>query len=461
MSDRPRVVVVGCGFGGLAAVRALSRAEVEITLVDRTNHHLFQPLLYQVAAASLTAPAVAAPARHVLRREMARGNLTVLQAEVRAVDAAAREIRLDDGARLPYDHLIVAAGATHSYFGHDEWAPFAPGLKTLADAFDIRARVIGAFERAERCSDAAEREAWLSFVVIGGGPTGVEMAGTLVEMARHTLVREFRHIDSRRARVLLLEGGPRLLASFVPAQSAQARAQLERLGVEVRTGCTVTRIDADGVACERRDGDTTETESLAARTVIWAAGVAASPIGRQLADAAGLVPDRAGRVPVAPDLSLPGHPEISVIGDLAAARSHRPQGEPKAVPGVSPAAKQMGRAAAANVLRRLRGEPARAFVYADYGNLATIGRRAAVVDLDVPGLGALRFSGYLAWLFWLFAHIYFLIGFRNRLLVLVEWAWAYWTFERNARVVAEPPAAPALPSRRAAEPPPAPPQGHA
>lgn len=435
---RPRVLVVGCGFGGLATVRALSRAAVEITLVDRTNHHLFQPLLYQVAAASLTAPAIAAPIRHILRREMARGNLTVLQAEAVAIDAAARAVQLNDGARLPYDHLIVAAGATHSYFGHDAWSAFAPGLKTLADAFDIRARVIHAFERAEASADAAEREACLNFVVIGGGPTGVEMAGTLVEMARHTLVREFRHIDSRRARVVLLEGGPRVLASFVEAQSAQARALLERLGVEVRTGCQVTRIDADGV-CYADQGEGGAVRQLASRTVIWAAGVAAVPLGRALAAIAGTAPDRAGRVPVAPDLSLPGNPEISVIGDLAAALSHRKGAEPRPVPGVSPAAKQMGRCAAANMLRRLRGAPTRAFVYADYGNLATIGRRAAIVDLGVPGLGALRFGGYPAWLFWLFAHIYFLIGFRNRLLVLVEWAWAYWTFERNARVVAEPP----------------------
>ena len=441
---RPRVLVVGCGFGGLAAVRALSRAAVEITLVDRTNHHLFQPLLYQVAAASLTAPAIAAPIRHILRREMARGNLTVLQAEVVAIDGAARAVQLRDGGRLTYDHLIVAAGATHSYFGHDEWAAFAPGLKTLADAFDIRARVIHAFERAEASTDAAEREACLNFVVIGGGPTGVEMAGTLVEMARHTLVREFRRIDSRRARVVLLEGGPRVLPAFVEAQSAQTRALLERLGVEVRTGCKVTHIDAGGVRFEAPGSDGT-AQFLASRTVIWAAGVAASPLGSALAALAGTVPDRAGRVPVQPDLSLAGHPEVSVIGDLASARSHCPGAEPRAVPGVSPAAKQMGRCAAANVLRRLRGEPTRAFAYADYGNLATIGRRAAVVDLDVPGLGALRFGGYLAWLFWLFAHIYFLIGFRNRLLVLVEWAWAYWTFERNARVVAEPRPAPAPP----------------
>lgn len=443
---RPHVVVVGCGFGGLSAVRALARAAVEITLVDRTNHHLFQPLLYQVAAASLTAPAIAAPIRHVLRREISRGKLTVLQAEVVDVDAAWREVVLHDGVRIAYDHLIVAAGATHSYFGHDDWAAVAPGLKTLADAFDIRARVIHAFESAERCQgddadSAAERAAWLSFVVIGAGPTGVEMAGTLIEMARHTLAREFRRIDSRKARVVLLEGGERVLASFVTTQSQQARAQLERLGVEVRTGCTVTHIDARGVRFEAaaKGAGPAQTHAIESRTVIWAAGVAASPLGRRLAAATGAALDRAGRVGVEPDLSLAGHPEISVIGDLAAAKSHRGEGPPTTVPGVSPAAKQMGRAAAANVLRRVRGETPQAFVYTDYGNLATIGRRAAVVDLDAPLLGALRFSGYPAWVFWLFAHIYFLIGFRNRLLVLAEWAWAYWTFERNARVVAEAP----------------------
>ena len=442
---RPRVLVVGCGFGGLAAVRTLSREPVEITLVDRTNHHLFQPLLYQVAAASLAAPAVAAPIRHVLRREMARGNLTVLQAEVVAIDAAARAVRLHDGEQLAYDHLIVAAGATHSYFGHDDWAAFAPGLKTLSDAFDIRARVIRAYERAERSTDAAEREACMSFVVIGAGPTGVEMAGTLVEMARHTLVREFRRIDSRRARIVLLEGGPRVLAAFVEAQSAQARRQLERLGVEVRTGCTVTHIGAEGVRFVEAGSAGAASQFLASRTVIWAAGVAAAPLGRALAAIAGVAPDRAGRVPVLPDLGLAGHPEISVIGDLAAASSHRAGAAPRTVPGVSPAAKQMGRCAANNVLRRLRGQATLAFVYADWGNLATIGRRAAVVELDVTPLGALRFGGLFAWWFWLFAHIYFLIGFRNRLLVLVEWAWAYWTFERSARVVAEPASTPPPP----------------
>lgn len=441
MSGGTRVVVIGCGFGGLEAVRALAKADVEVTLVDRTNHHLFQPLLYQVATAGLSAPAISAPIRHVLRRQIGRGRLTVLQAAVTDIDAARQQVVLDDGGALPYDHLIVAAGATHSYFGRDDWAAHAPGLKTLADAFEIRARVIGAFERAERCEDPAQRDPWLTFAVIGAGPTGVEMAGTMSEIARHTLPDEFRRIDSRRARVVLIEGAERVLGAFVPSLSEKAREQLARLGVEVRTGCKVTAIDAEGVTFERRGGDTVLTERLPARTVVWAAGVAASPLGRALAAGTGAPLDRAGRVIVAPDLSVPGHPEISVIGDLAAAKSHGP-GEAKPVPGVSPAAKQMGRVAAANLLRRLRGEPTKPFRYIDYGNLATIGRRAAVVDLAVPPFGALRFSGYFAWLFWLLAHIYFLIGFRNRLIVLLDWAWAYWTHERNARVVAQPPTAP-------------------
>ena len=385
-AERPRVIVIGCGFGGIEAVRALSKAAVEITVVDRTNHHLFQPLLYQVATAGLSAPAVSAPIRHALRKEMRRGNLTILQGEVTAIDAVRRRVVLDrsdeaDAAdTLAYDHLIVASGSTHSYFGHPDWEAHAPGLKTLADAFAIRAKVIGAFEQAERCTDPAARE---------------------------------------------------------PARAAE---QLARLGVDLRTGCKVTGIDADGVTYETRDGAATASHRLAAKTVIWAAGVAATPLGRSLGAATGATVDRAGRVVVEPDLSLPDHPEIAVIGDLAAALSHGP-GEPKPVPGVSPGAKQMGRTAAKNLLRRLRGEPTQAFRYIDYGNLATVGRKAAVVDLGVPGFGALRFSGLLAWLFWLFAHIYFLIGFRNRLTVMVDWAWAYVTYERSARVVAQPPAA--------------------
>ena len=442
---RPRVVIVGCGFGGLEATRALSKAPVEITLIDRTNHHLFQPLLYQVATAGLSGPAISAPIRHTLRREMRRGNLTILQAEAIGIDAAARRVQLDGDQTLDYDHLIVAAGVTHSYFGHDDWAAHAPGLKTLADAFAIRSRVIGAFEHAERCTDVAEREPWMTFVVIGAGPTGVEMAGTMAEIAHHTLPKEFRRIDSTRARVVLIEGSDRVLGSFVPQLSKRAHEQLRALGVDVRLLCKVTRIDADGIDYETRSGDAQQTHRLASKTVIWAAGVAGSPIGRSLAASAGAMLDRAGRVIVQPDLSLTAHPEIAVIGDLASAMS-APQdprnGKPTAVPGVSPAAKQMGRAAANNLLRRLAGAPTLPFRYVDYGNLATVGRKAAVVDLTVPWWGKLRFSGLPAWLFWLFAHIYFLIGFRNRFVVMLDWAWAYWTYERSARVVAQPPTAP-------------------
>ena len=443
-APRPRVLVIGCGFGGIEAVRALSKAPVEITLVDRTNHHLFQPLLYQVATAGLSAPAVSAPIRHALRREMARGNLTILKAEVRTIDVAARTVSLDAGETIGWDQLIVAAGATHGYFGHDEWQRDAPGLKTLADALNIRARVIGAFESAERATVEAERDAWLSFVVIGGGPTGVEMAGTMSEIAQHTLSREFRRIDPKRARVILLEGSPRILGSFVAKQSEIARRQLERLGVDVRTESKVTAIDGEGV-----DYDSAKSggsERIAARTVIWAAGVAASPLGAELARSGGATLDRAGRVVVAPDLSLPGHPDVWVVGDLAAALSHGPKGTTP-VPGVSPAAKQMGRAAAANIVRRLAGQSTLAFRYRDYGNLATVGRKAAIVELAVPPFGTLRFSGLAAWLFWLFAHIYFLIGFRNRLMVMTDWAWAYFTYQRGARVVAEPASAPAPPPR--------------
>ena len=437
---RPRVLIIGCGFGGIAAVRALSKAAVEITLVDRTNHHLFQPLLYQVATAGLSAPAVSAPIRHVLRRQMSHGNLTILKAEVQAIDVAARTATLDGGGTIAWDHLVVAAGATHGYFGHDEWQRHAPGLKTLADAFEIRGRVIGAFESAERAGTDAERCAWLTFVVIGGGPTGVEMAGTMSEIAQHTLSREFRRIDPKRARVVLLEGSPRILASFVARQSEGARAQLERLGVDVRTESKVTAIDAESVTYE--SGHSGGSERIATRTVIWAAGVAASPLGAELVRGSGASLDRAGRVVVAPDLSLPGHPEVSVVGDLAAALSPGPKGTTP-VPGISPAAKQMGRAAAANILRRIDGQPTLAFRYRDYGNLATVGRKAAVVELAVPPFGTLRFGGLPAWLFWLFAHIYFLIGFRNRLMVMVDWAWAYFTYERGARVVAEPVSSPA------------------
>ncbi|MEP6790072.1 MAG: NAD(P)/FAD-dependent oxidoreductase, partial [Ramlibacter sp.] len=346
---------------------------------------------------------------------------------------------LADGGALPYDHLVVAAGATHSYFGRDDWAPFAPGLKTLDDAFEIRRRILLAFEAAEKESDEAARRAWLTFVVIGAGPTGVELAGTLAEIARHTLAGEFRRIDPASATILLLEGGARVLQAMPPDLSHKAQQQLEKLGVEVRLNSRVTAIDSTGLGVENT-GSLRQTDvssyRIDSRCVMWAAGVAASPLGRRLAQATGAQADRAGRVIVQPDLSLPGHPEISVVGDLAAATSHMAGQDPRPVPGVSPGAKQMGRAAAANILRRIGGQPTQPFRYMDYGNLATIGRNSAVVDLASP-VGHFKFSGYFAWLFWLFAHIYFLIGFRNRIVVLIDWASAYWSKQRYARVITD------------------------
>lgn len=433
---RPHVVIVGCGFGGLEAARKLERADVDVTVIEKTNHHLFQPLLYQVATAGLAAPSIAAPVRTLFRRQP---RITTLLGEVGAIDPVARAVQLTNGTRVGYDHLIVAAGATHSYFGHDEWAPLAPGLKTLADAFEIRRRVLLSFETAETEPDPERRRALLTFAVIGAGPTGVEMAGTLAEIARHTLAGEFRRIDPGSAQVLLIEGGPRVLQAMPETLSRKAREQLERLGVDVRLDARVTAIDAEGLEVQSgggADGAPATRYRIDSRCVVWAAGVAASPLGRMLAEATGAECDRAGRVKVEPDLSLAGHPEISVVGDLAAALSHAPGKPPKPVPGVSPGAKQMGRAAAANILRRIAGQPTQPFRYRDYGNLATIGRNSAVVDLGTP-FGPLRFSGRLAWLFWLFAHAYFLIGFRNRIVVMMDWASAYWSFQRHARVVAD------------------------
>ena len=432
----PRIVVVGCGFGGLEAARTLQDAAVDITLVERTNHHLFQPLLYQVATAGLSAPAIAAPVRHLFRNQL---NVTTLLGEVTAIDVQSRQVLLDDGPAIGYDHLIVAVGATHSYFGHDDWAPFAPGLKTLDDAFEIRRRILLAFEAAEKEPDPAQRDAWLTFAVIGGGPTGVEMAGTLAEIARHTLAGEFRRIDPASATILLIEGTSRVLQAMPADLSQRAREQLEKLGVQVRLDSRVVAIDGTGLEVVHSAAPGSETAAsyrIESRCVIWAAGVAASPLGRQLAQSTGAQLDRAGRVLVQPDLSLPGHPEISVIGDLAAVHSHAPGRQSLPVPGVSPAAKQMGRTAADNILRRLAGQPTLQFRYRDYGNLATIGRNAAVVDLTSP-LGHFKFSGHFAWLFWLFTHIYFLIGFRNRVVVLMDWASAYLSKQRYARVVTD------------------------
>jgi NADH dehydrogenase len=409
--SRRHVVVVGGGFGGLWAVRALAGAPVRVTLLDRTNHHLFQPLLYQVATAGLSAPDIAAPLRHILRGQR---NVTVLMAEVERVEPAANRLHCRGGSVVDYDYLVLASGATHAYFGHEDWAPDAPGLKTLDDALAIRRRVLSAFEAAEREDDAGAREAWLSFVVIGGGPTGVELAGTLAEIARHTLRKEFRRSEPRHAQVHLVEAGPRVLAAMAAPLSESARRQLEKLGVQVHTGHPVTGIDAQGV----RIGE----ERLPARTVLWAAGVAASPLAQGL----GAPLDRAGRVPVAPDLCVPGCGNVFVVGDLA--QAWREDGRP--VPGVAPAAKQMGRHAAQSIRARLAGEPAKPFRYRDYGNLATIGRMAAVVEY-----GKLRLSGVVAWWFWLWIHLFFLIGFRNRLVVMIEWAWSYFSYQRGARII--------------------------
>ena len=410
MTIPAHVVIIGGGFAGLWAARALRDAPVRITLLDRGNHHLFQPLLYQVATAGLSAPNIAAPLRHILRKQK---NVTVLLGEVAGIAPDEKCVRLGDGRTLDYDRLLLASGATHAYFGHDDWAPHAPGLKTLDDALEIRRRILTAFERAEAEDDPERRAAWLTFAIVGGGPTGVELAGTLAEIARDTLHGEFRRADPRRARVLLLEAGPRVLSSFPESLSAKARTQLETLGVEIRTGVPVAAIDATGVQL----GD----ERIAARTVLWAAGVAASPLARDL----GVPLDRAGRVIVMPDLSVPGHPDIFVAGDLASV-----QYEGKPVPGVAPAAKQMGRHAAQAIRAGLQGRVTPPFRYRYFGNLATIGRMAAVVDVH-----GLRLSGLLAWWFWLAAHVFFLIGFRNRMVVLIDWAQAYWSYQRSARII--------------------------
>jgi NADH dehydrogenase len=404
-------VIVGGGFAGLWATRALASAPVRITLIDRQNHHLFQPLLYQVATAGLSAPDIAAPLRHILRKQ---ANVEVRLAEVAAIAPQEKHVVLADGTTIAYDALLLATGATHAYFGHDEWARHAPGLKTLDDALQLRRHLLLAFERAEAETDPGKRAAWLSFAIVGGGPTGVELAGTLAEIARHTLKNEFRRIDPSQARVRLVEAGPRVLASFPDTLSEKARRQLERLGVEVVTGTPVSDITDEGY----RLGET----FIPAKTVVWAAGVAASPLARTL----GVSLDRAGRVPVQPDLSVAGHPDIFVAGDLAAVTS---DGRP--VPGVAPAAKQMGLHVAQVLRARLDGRASPGdFRYQDYGNLATIGRMAAVVDF-----GRLKFSGLLAWWFWLTAHVFFLIGFRNRLVVLLNWCWAYWSYQRGARII--------------------------
>jgi NADH dehydrogenase len=416
VAELPHVVIVGGGFGGLYAARALRRARIRLTIVDRRNHHVFQPLLYQVAMAALSPGDIASPIRWILRRQP---NVEVILADVRAVDRARQVLVLGDG-ELRYDYLIVASGATHAYFGHDEWRPIAPGLKTLEDALDIRRRVLLAFERAEREPDPARRAALLTFVVIGGGPTGVEMAGALAEISRQSLARDFRHIDPTSARILLLEAGPSVLATFPEPLRDSARADLVRLGVDVRTGRAVTRVSSGRVEI----GD----DAIEAETIIWAAGVAASPLGATL----GAPLDRAGRVRIQPDLTVPGSPNVFVIGDLASLDG--PDGRP--YPGVAQVAIQMGRHAARNVLRGIERQPYRPFFYKDLGNMATIGRASAVADF-----GWLRLHGYPGWLAWLFVHILNLIGFRNRLVVLVQWAWSYFSYQRAIRLITGAPGA--------------------
>jgi NADH dehydrogenase len=407
--DGPRVVVVGGGFGGLWATRGLAGVLVRVTLIDRVNHHVFQPLLYQVAAASLSATDIAAPLRYIVRQQ---SNVQVLLAEVDRIDLAARLVRAG-GRAVPYDYLILATGSTHTYFGHPEWADDAPGLKTLDDAFTLRRRILNAFEAAEREPDPDRRGEWLTFAIVGAGPTGVELAGTLAEMAHHVLPREFCTARPQNAEIHLLEAGPRILPGMPPELSAAAQQRLAQLGVAVHVDAAVTAVDRAGV-------DTAHWR-IAARTVVWAAGVAASPLGRHL----GVACDRAGRVRVAPDLSLPEHPEVFVVGDLACVER-----DGRRVPGVAPAAKQMGAYAARMIQARLSGYTNRPFRYRDYGNLASISRHSAVVDLH-----GVHLSGVAGWWFWLVAHIFFLIGFRSRLAVMWNWAWSYLTGQRHARIV--------------------------
>jgi len=414
----PHVVIVGGGFAGLNAATGLGRAAVRVTVVDRRNFHLFQPLLYQVATGGLSPADITSPLRSVLKRQR---NTAVVQAEVVDLDPERRRVNLADGA-LGYDVLLLATGVDHHYFGRDDWKRHAPGLKTVEDALQMRARILGAFERAERETEAAERRRLLCFVVVGGGPTGVELAGAIGELARHTLRGEFRGIEPASASIVLVELGPRILPSYPPALAAAAARSLERLGVTVRTGTGVSEIDGQGVVLSR---DGTE-ERIPSATVLWAAGVRPTPFPRILAERAGAELDRSGRVLVAPDLSVPGHPEIFVLGDLA----HVDDRSGKPVPAIAPAAMQMGRHAARVIRARLRGARAPAFRYRDKGSLAVIGRAAAVADL-----GRLRFTGYPAWLLWLFIHIMYLVEFENRVLVFVQWAFSYFTRKRGARLI--------------------------
>ncbi|MEO6445086.1 MAG: NAD(P)/FAD-dependent oxidoreductase [Gemmatimonadaceae bacterium] len=409
---RPKVVIIGGGFAGIAAARVLRRAAVDVVLIDRTNHHVFQPLLYQVAVATLAPSDIAVPIRWILRKH---GNTRVEMGEVTGIDVAERRVEVDHGARVEsYDFLIVAAGARHAYFGHGEWEALAPGLKSLEDAVDIRRRFLESFERAETARPGEEREAFQTTVIVGGGPTGVELAGLMATIARDVMPGEFRNIDTRKTRVLLLEGGPRILPAFPERLSDQALQDIRELGVEVRLHSIVTRVEAGAVFV----GD----ERIATRSVFWAAGNAASPLGAML----GAPLDRAGRVEVGADLSIPGHPEVFVVGDLAAVM--RDDGQP--VPGVAPAANQEGACAGRNVLHSIRRQPREEFGYFNKGDLATIGRHRAVA-----AFGKLQFTGVLAWLLWLFVHIAYLVGFRNRLTVLIQWSWAYFAYQRGSRLI--------------------------
>jgi NADH dehydrogenase len=407
---RPHVVIVGAGFGGLYAARILKSAPVRVTVLDRHNYHLFQPLLYQVATAGLSAGDIAYPIRAILNRQK---NTRVLMAEVSAIKASDRTVVLTDGA-LTYDYLILAAGARHSYFGHPEWENQAPGLKSVDDALEIRRRLLLAFEKAEREPDEAARKGLLTFVVVGAGPTGVELAGAIAEIAFHVMVEDFRSIDPREARIILIEAGPRILPSFPEDLSAKAEAALKKLGVDVRTNTPVTALREGAVVIGN--------QRISAETILWAAGVTASHVAASLDTPL----DQAGRVLVEPDLSVHGHPELFVIGDLAAF-THQ-TGHP--LPGLAPVAIQQGEHAARNIMLRCQGRPSRPFHYVDRGTMATIGRAKAIADL-----GAIRFSGFLAWIAWIFVHIFFLIGFRNRFVVLFNWAWAYITTQRSARLI--------------------------
>jgi NADH dehydrogenase len=409
MQRKPRVVIIGGGFGGLSAARALAGKPIEVTLIDRNNHHLFQPLLYQVATAGLSPADIASPIRGILHKQK---NARVMLAEVTGIDAVRKEVIAD--GRIPYDYLVLATGARHAYFGHDDWARFAPGLKTIDDATYLRRRILLAFERAENEADPEERKRLLTFAVIGGGPTGVEMAGAIAELAKRALASDFRSIDPRCARIILIEAAPRLLTPFAEPLSEIARRSLEELGVTLRAGAAVTECSCDGVR--------TNGELIPTRTIIWAAGVMASPAGRWL----GVETDRAGRVKVNADLSVPEHPDIFAIGDTAAAAD----ANGGMLPGVAPVAKQQGYYVAQAIAARQNGQGFPAFRYRNFGSLATIGRKRAVVQM-----GRLHLSGFPAWLLWSLAHVYFLIGFRNRFIVVLNWAWSYLTFRRGSRLI--------------------------